>query len=264
MYVIHYKDGEALPELLGYVHVWAGKPDHLPCSTQLTGDNTGDNISSKNKYYSELTAIYWVWKNHPSPVVGICHYRRLYSIKEEPFAYRIKRLLYFPIGLWKKRYGLIYTSNTAFWKQHIISMAEAESFLSIGYDAIMPLQRKLRYSVEKHFERYHRAEDLRLAEQIINDLHPEFLATFQTMLKGNRIYANNMFVLRKADFDKLCEWLFSILFEFENRINLEQFTGYQERILGFISERLITTWVIHNKLKVKELPLIYFKYLKNR
>ena len=27
------------------------------------GDNTGDNISLKNPYYSELTAQYWGWKN---------------------------------------------------------------------------------------------------------------------------------------------------------------------------------------------------------
>ena len=40
-------------------------------------DDTGDNISEKNPYYSELTGMYWVWKNdHESTVTGICHYRR--------------------------------------------------------------------------------------------------------------------------------------------------------------------------------------------
>ena len=35
------------------------------------GDNTGDHISEKNCYYSELTGMYWVWKNSHAKVVGI-------------------------------------------------------------------------------------------------------------------------------------------------------------------------------------------------
>jgi len=39
-------------------------------------DNSGDNISKKNRQYSEMTATYWVWKNTNHEWKGIEHYRR--------------------------------------------------------------------------------------------------------------------------------------------------------------------------------------------
>ena len=46
-------------------------------------DNTGDNISAGNCYYSELTGLYWIWKNvHTYKYVGTCHYRR-YLLNEQ-------------------------------------------------------------------------------------------------------------------------------------------------------------------------------------
>ena len=39
-------------------------------------DNTGDNISDKNKMYCELTAQYWAWKNDDADYYGFFHYRR--------------------------------------------------------------------------------------------------------------------------------------------------------------------------------------------
>ena len=68
--------------------------------------------------------------------------------------------------------------------------------------------------------------------------------------------------MKKAMFNELMNWLFTILFSFEKRCELNKYSGYQERIFGFLSERLITLWVIHNKINYKELPLIYFKSQK--
>ena len=49
-------------------------------------DNTGDNISSKNPCYGELTGLYWVWKNTniaDDDVIGFCHYNKCLDINKE-------------------------------------------------------------------------------------------------------------------------------------------------------------------------------------
>ena len=53
-------------------------------------DNTGKNISARNKQYCEMTATYWVWKNTHHTWKGIEHYRRHLLVKPEMLAEKFK------------------------------------------------------------------------------------------------------------------------------------------------------------------------------
>lgn len=260
IFSFHYQPGMVVPNDPIYIPIFAGKNGaHKSC--EMVGDDSGENISSKNKYYSELTGIYWVWKNQQADIIGCCHYRRFFTIKKEPIPHQIKRLFYFPVRLYIKRFGLIYTNNVSFFEKNILNKTEILDIFE-SYDAIFPQRRKFRYSVREHYRRYHDLRDLDLITEILQEKCPEYLAAFETVMSGNRLYANNMFILREKDYNRFMEWWFEMLFEFEKRINKANYKGYQQRIMGFMAERLLTIWVYHQNFKVKELQIIYFKNLK--
>lgn len=261
IYVLHYKEGTILDLPSIYSPLMSGNA-LLNKQSLMQGDDSNNNISAKNKYYSELTGIYWIWKNTKNEITGTCHYRRFFTIQSEPLLYRAKRLLYVLIRLHKKRFGIIYTSNIDLFKDRILKSDELHKLLD-EHDAILPVARKLKYTVETHYNRYHDSNDLVLLRNIINEKHPSFISAFDKVLKRKRLYANNMFVLKKEHFDEFMEWWFDILFEFERKIDIRTKTGYQERILGFIAERLLNVWFIHKQLDIVELPIIYFKNFKN-
>jgi hypothetical protein len=66
----------------------------------------------------------------------------------------------------------------------------------------------------------------------------------------------NMFITKKNIFDNYCEWLFRLLFEVEKDVKISPYT-YQARVFGFMSERLLQLYVVHNKLNVKYLPFYF-------
>lgn len=59
-------------------------------------DNTGHNISAKNKQYCEMSATYWVWKNTKSAWKGIEHYRRHLLVSPEQLGGEIDAVLPLP------------------------------------------------------------------------------------------------------------------------------------------------------------------------
>ena len=58
-----------------------------------------------------------------------------------------------------------------------------------------------------------------------------------------------MFVMRKTDFDKFCQWQFSILEECEKHIKPLPYSRYN-RIYGYFAEYLLPIYCLHNQMKI--------------
>lgn len=205
------------------------------------GDNTGENISIKNDNYCELTALYWSWKNLECDYIGLCHYRRYFDFFEQQHK---EKVILDPKDL-----------RTTIDKVNIQSTIND---MLDKNDIILPIRRVYPITLRMQYKIMHNSNDWRILEKVLEEKFPEYWETSKKVFSGNKAYLYNMFVMNKVEFNKYCKWLFEILFEVENRIIIST-DKYQARVFGFMSERLFNLYVVHNKLKVKELPIIYFE-----
>lgn len=182
-------------------------------------DDEGNNISSLNPYYSELTGLYWAWKNLSFEYLGLCHYRRYFAIQR----------------------GL---KNTL---DNVLKEEELEPLLG-KYRLIVPRKRK--YYVETLYSHYsHTMEERHLIEtrRIIEELCPEYLETYDTTLKQIYGYMFNMFIMSKEDVNAYCAWVFPILEKLIERVGTYE-NAFANRYAGRISERLFNVWLNQQRL----------------
>jgi len=195
--------GAALREDLGYLR-----------------DDTGENISSKNKSYCELTGLYWIWKNTADDYVGLVHYRRYFC--------------------------------HLFNRNCILSEDLARKKLE-KYDIIVPIMGVFAQTVAQQYEYCGFRKDLDLCGSVIQKLYSEYYSDYENVLNGHNSYFGNMIIAKREIFDDYCKWLFDILFELEKHTDLAGYNDFQQRIYGFISERLLTVYIKHNNLRACEM-----------
>jgi hypothetical protein len=198
------------------------------------GDNTGDNISSMNPYFCELTGIYWAWKNMHADYIGLCHYRRYFA-------------------------GKVHDRNLSAKQQAILSTADYEKLLQ-DYDCLLPNKRNYYIeTVRSQYEHAHNKRDLDECEKIIAEKYPEYSAAFTKIMQQKRLHILNMFVMKWELFDTYCQFLFGVLFELEKRIDISNYTQYEARVYGFLAERLLNVWIEKNQIEYKEVPVVFME-----
>ena len=178
-----------------------------------------------------------MWKNDNSQIIGLMHYRRYFA----------------PLH----QHGL------AFGDHHVAPTTDFEEFAA-GIDMIVPMARHwfagdgVPESILTQYGHYHHGPDLFLAREEALRRTPEYRDAFDFVLAGNVVVHHNMFVARKAAIDEYCAWMFPILFAIEPHIPYEFYDPYQARVFGFLSERLFTVWLCHNRRRFRILgrPLV--------
>lgn len=181
----------------------------------MQGDDVGDNISEKNPYYCELTALYWYWKNGAqSKFIGLCHYRRYFV-----------------------------------FRSHTFSLPNLEKLFN-KYDIVLSKKSIYPLSLTDFYRLTHITEDLDILECVVKELYPEYCNAYYRIMGGNRMSPYNMFITTQAIFSDYMKWLFDILFEVEKRVSISKYP-YQARVFGFMAERLLNVYVYRNNLRIK-------------
>ena len=69
----------------------------------------------------------------------------------------------------------------------------------------------------------------------------------------------NMFIMHHEFLDAYCTWLFDILFELENRLDISSYSANDSRVYGFVGERLLDVWLEANQYSYKELSYVFME-----
>ena len=183
-------------------------------------DDAGENISDHNCCLSELTGLYWIWKNRDDDWMGLVHYRRF-------FVRRRTAADYFRRG----------RADDLVTKKQLSSLMR-------NYDLILPGKRY--YLIETLYSHYSHTFDgrhLDAAREIVGLHCPQFLYSFDRVMKMRSGYMFNMAIMKRKLLDQYCSWLFPILLELERRETRLEMDPFQRRFGGRIGELLFNVWL---------------------
>ena len=228
--------------LLAPIQVGAALADaHFP---DFLHDDTGDNISEKNRAYCELTAQYWAWKNIDTDYCGFFHYRRyLYPDVDARRPYRIER-------------------------EPTLSLLDKLGYQGFSeliqrYDLIVPKGENMYLPVREHYAGapFHHRKDLELIEEIVRQRHPDMIPALERYFSNTVCYFGNIFIMKRQVFHDYCAWLFPLLEEFDRRADQTGYSPQERRVDGYLAERLLGVYLTagQDRLRFLELPRVHFE-----
>lgn len=194
-------------------------------------DDSGDNISALNPSYSELTGLYWMWKNCDADYKGLVHYRRYLS--SPSLARRLSKDPYSRIAS----------------RQELLEGVQKTGIL---------LPAKRHYVIEtvrSHYAHTMDPQHIAAVRTAVENRCPEYLKFLDKHLAERSGHILNMGVMRSDFFDSYCSYLFPLLEEIRQQVDDSHYDAFQKRYVGRVSEWLLDPWIAKNGLSYAELPL---------
>lgn len=184
----------------------------------------GDNIDFLNSWYCELTGLYYLWKHVDDDIVGLEHYRR-------------------------------YFVNS---KNKILSEAEIRKILEnvdiICIKAPYTKRNPVITWINRNGKRHDFDKFLCFCKYYVGQ---DYVNECAKILNGDYHCLGNMFICKKELIDKYCEFIFDVLFmyqEAEKSCNRR----LPRRIMGYFTEFLFAAWLNLNHKK-KTFCRLYYK-----
>lgn len=156
--------------------------------------------------------------------------------------------------VWKNQIKSRYVGFNHYRRQFAVTRLPNESECQI-------FRAKLKHTnIYSQYAKHHNPKDMDAIFDILNKRYGVSNPYVRSIRDGNVLLACNCFLMSWANFNKLCEFVFPVLFEFAQvtgcyddvekwrakavRDFSEEDATYQMRIQGFIAERLISAWII--------------------
>ncbi len=179
-------------------------------------DDTGEQISSKNRNYCELTGLYWIWKNRlkrvesAKPYASLMHYRRVFMLSDE----------------------------------------EAGKIAGNGIDVVFPYPMIYEPSIYEHRKRYISDPDWKALKTALSEIQHITEDTLRQVMEEKHFFNYNMLIARRSVLDEYCSWLFPVLERVEE-ISDPVSSMRNDRYIGYMGETLLNIYFILNKGRYK-------------
>lgn len=209
----------------------------------MLGDDTGENISTRNPYFSEMTVTYWAWKNYEKlgnpEYFGLAHYSRILGFAfphEEGYAFVPDLASVSPAH---------YAEETITSVVPHYDICARSPVAVIVEDETQDTPVETRCNVVQQYALAHDIGHLELALNLAGRRHPAYREDIEPFLLSESHYLCNLFVMRRDIFLEYAAWIFDILMLVDAALDYSKFSPYQKRTVGFLAERLTGLFFRH-------------------